>query len=137
MMNLHDLKFAVFFNINFRLRLSPSFFLKKIIKKAMKHVFIKILLFLINSINGNFSHFINQLFQRFSNFFLNCQAQQLSSSIPAYKLKNDLFTATGYDPWIRPVANTRTVTNISLSLSLMQIIKIVRRILLFFIKFLL
>jgi hypothetical protein len=35
--------------------------------------------------------------------------------MPAYKLKNDLFTVPGYEASIRPVENTRTVIYISLS----------------------
>jgi hypothetical protein len=53
------------------------------------------------------------------------KAQLYSEIIASYKLRNDKFTKPGYDSWIRPVINTSTTTNISLSLSLMQLIEIV------------
>ncbi len=88
---------------------------------------LEILFFLTSSINGDFSKFNKSNFWRIFKIVSYSTAQNYSSYIPAYKLKNDLFTVPGYDSWIRPVVNIRTVTNISLSLSLMQIIKIVRK----------
>ena len=58
-------------------------------------------------------------------FMNNNKAQSYSDTVASYKLKNEKFGKYGYDSWIRPVINTSTVTNISLSLSLMQLIEIV------------
>jgi hypothetical protein len=60
----------------------------------------------------------------FKKILLN-KAQLYADYIPSYKLKMDMFKTPDYDGWIRPVLSTRNITNISFSLSLMQLIEIV------------
>jgi hypothetical protein len=65
-------------------------------------------------------HSFNKIIQCFF------KAQSLySDTIASYRLNNAMFKKPSYDPWIRPVINESTVTNISLSLSLSQLIQIV------------
>ena len=48
-----------------------------------------------------------------------------TTNITSYKLRYEKFSLPNYDPWIRPVVNERTTTNITLNLSLLQLLEIV------------
>ena len=66
---------------------------------------------------------MNKFFLGFFIFPLIINGFQHNNALPYYRLKNDLYD--GYDQYIRPVKNPKTITNVTIGFTLSQVLSFV------------